>query len=73
MKSVIDESLAANRDVDLNGVPRSTLKDHLSERFIHGTQPGSKAYIAVDEEADFLFALILHICCWRSCFVAWMW
>ena len=54
MKSVIDDSLSANRAADLHGVPRSTLKDHLSGRVIHGTKPGPKPYLTVDEEAEIL-------------------
>ena len=49
MKSVIDDSLSANRAFDL---PLSTLKDHLSRRVIHGTKPGPKPYLTVDEEAE---------------------
>lgn len=52
MKSVIDDSLSANRAADLHGVPRSTLKDRLSGRVIHGTKPGPKPYLTVDEEAE---------------------
>ena len=47
MKSVIDDSLSANRA----GVPQSTLKDRLSGRVIHGTKPRPKPYLTVDEEA----------------------
>ena len=39
MKSVMDESLSANRVADLHGVPQSTLKDRLSGRVIHGAKP----------------------------------
>ena len=52
MKNVIDDSLSANRAADLHGVPRSTLKDRLSGRVIHGTKPGPKPYLTVDEEAE---------------------
>ena len=52
MKSVIDDSLSANRAADLHGVPRSTLKDCLSGRVIHGTKPGPKPYLTVDEEGE---------------------
>ena len=48
MKSVIDDSLSTNRAADIHGVPRSTLKDRLSGRVIHGTKP----YLTVDEEAE---------------------
>lgn len=52
IKSVIDDSLSANRAADLHGVPQSTLKDHLSGCVIHGTKPGPKPYLTVDEEAE---------------------
>ena len=45
MKSVIEDSLSANRAADLHGVPRSTLKT------CH-TKPGPKPYLTVDEEAE---------------------
>ena len=63
MKSVIDDSLSANRAADLHGVPRSTLKDRLSRRVIHGTKPGLRMTVelifiivalTVDEEAELL-------------------
>ena len=52
MKSVMDDSLSANRAADLHGVPQSTLKDRLSGRVIHGAKPGPKPYLTVDEEAE---------------------
>ena len=52
MKSVIDDNLSANRAADLHGVPRSSLKDRLSGRVKHGTKPGPKPYLTVDEEGE---------------------
>ena len=33
-------TMSANKAADLHGVPRSTLKDRLSGRVVHGTNPG---------------------------------
>ena len=52
MKSVMDDSLSANRAADLHGVPQSTLKDRLSGCVIHGAKPGPKPYLTVNEEAE---------------------
>ena len=35
---------------DLYGVPRSTLKDQLSGRVVHGTKPGPRPYMSTGEE-----------------------
>ena len=34
------KGVSGNRAADLNGIPRSTLKDRLSGRVVHGTNPG---------------------------------
>ena len=36
LKSVLDDGISANKAAVLQGVPRSTLKDCLSGRVIHG-------------------------------------
>ena len=36
LKSVLDDGISANKAAVLHGVPRSTLKDCLSGRVIHG-------------------------------------
>ena len=43
---------AANKAADLHGVPHSTLKDRLSGRVVHGTNPGPKPYLTRDEEME---------------------
>ena len=35
-----------------HGVPRTTLKDRLSRRVIHGTNMGPKPYLTQDEESQ---------------------
>ena len=42
--------MSANKAADLHGVPRSTLKDHLSGRVEHGKNPGPQPYLTCDEE-----------------------
>ena len=44
--------MSANKAADLHGVPRSTLKDRLSGRVVHGTNPGPKPYLTRDEETE---------------------
>ena len=50
--SVTHDGLSGNKAADLHGVPRSTLKDRLSGRVKHGTKPGPKPYLTVEEEAE---------------------
>ena len=44
--------MSANKAADLHGIPRSTLKDRLSGRVVHGTNPGPKPYLTRDEETE---------------------
>ena len=53
ISSVQDDGLSGNQAVDLHGVPRSTLKDRLSGRVIHGTKSGPKSYLTAEEENEF--------------------
>ncbi len=51
--------LSMNQAADNYQVPRSTLKDRLSKRVIHGVNPGLKPYLTKDEEqglADYLIS-----------------
>ena len=51
-------NVSANRAADLHGVPRSTLKDRLRGRVVHGTKPGPRPYLDTAEESelvDYLF------------------
>ena len=45
-------TMSANKAADLHGVPRSTLKDRLSGRVVHGINPGPKPYLTRDEEME---------------------
>ena len=52
LNSVKTEGLSGNRAADLYGVPRSTLKDRLSERVVHGTKPRPRPYLSTGEETE---------------------
>ncbi len=43
---------SGNQAADLHNVPRSTLKDRLSGRVIHGINPGPRPYLTKDEEEE---------------------
>ena len=58
MSSVTKGQMSANKAADLFGVPRSTLKDRLSGRVVHGTKPGPKPYLTRDEEQELSTYLI---------------
>ena len=53
--SVVEDGLSGNRAADMHGVPRSTLKDRLGGRVVHGVKPGVKPgpqpYLSADEES----------------------
>ena len=58
-KSVLDGlRLSAKKAADLHGVPRTMLKDRLSGRVDHGTNPRPKSYLTADEEGE----LCRHLC-----------
>ena len=44
--------VSANRAADVHGVPRSTLKDRLHGRVVHGTNPGPRPYLEAAEEGE---------------------
>ena len=48
----VKKGVSGNHAADLNGIPRSTLKDRLSGRVIHGTNPGPVPYLTKDEEIE---------------------
>ena len=54
LESVIKDGLSQNQAADLHGVPRSTLKDRLSGRVVHGINPGPQSYLSSSEELEFL-------------------
>lgn len=54
MLAAIDDvksGVSSNQAADAHGVPRSTLKDRVSGKVIHGTKPGPVPYLTNDEEA----------------------
>ena len=58
LESVIKDGLSQNRAADLHGVPRSTLKDRLSGKVIHGTNPGPQSYLSSSEELELASFLV---------------
>ena len=44
--------MSANWAADVHGVPRSTLKDRLKGRVVHGTKPGPRPYLDSAEERE---------------------
>ncbi len=59
IQAVINDGLSINQAADNYQVPRSTLKDRLSERVTHGVNPGPKLYLTKDEQqglADYLIS-----------------
>ena len=63
LNSVKTEGLSGNRSADLYGVPRSTLKDRLSGRVVHGTKPGPRPYLSTGEETE-LSSHLLQVARW---------
>ncbi len=52
IKAVQDGLTSINRAADEHGVPRTTLKDRLSGRVVHGTNPGPRPYLNKEEESE---------------------
>ncbi len=52
MKAVQNGVMSANRAAVEYGVPKTTLKDRLSGRVVHGSNPGPKPYLSAVEEQD---------------------
>ena len=52
MDTVKKGIMGANMAALEHGVPRTTLKDRLSRRVIHGTNMGPKPYLTQDEESQ---------------------
>jgi hypothetical protein len=62
MKAALDDvksGVSGNRAADINGIPRSTLKDRLSGRVVHGTNPGPVPYLTKDEETELANHLLM--------------
>ena len=45
MKAVSDDGMSINKAAVLHGVPKTTLKDRLRGRVVHGTNPGPAKYV----------------------------
>ncbi len=52
IKCAQTEFMSRNKAANLHGVPRTTLKDRLCGRLLHGTKSGPKPYLTESEEAD---------------------
>ena len=61
MKAVATGTMGVNRTALEYGVPRTTLKDRISGRVVHGTNMGTKPYLSKEEETELVDFLIT--CC----------
>ena len=52
IEAVRSGTMGANRAARTFNVPASTLKDRLSGRVKHGTNPGPAPYLTIDEESE---------------------
>ena len=52
INAVKQQGISANQAADCHGIPRSTLKDRLSGRVIHGVSPGPRPYLSKSEETE---------------------
>ena len=52
LKAVSEGAMGVNRAATEFGVPRTTLKDRVSGRVTHGSQPGRKPYLTNAEEKE---------------------
>ena len=52
MKSVEEGLSGVNQAASLHGVPKTSLKNRLSGRVVHGTKPGPKPYLDRNEEKE---------------------
>jgi len=50
MEAVRRGTLSINKAAILHGVPKTTMKDHLSGRVVHGTSTGPTKYLQNEEE-----------------------
>ena len=58
MEAVKEGKMGVNRAALEHGVPRTTLKDRIAGRVIHGTNMGPKPYLTHDEEEELVKFLI---------------
>ena len=52
MDAVSSDNTSINKASEMYGVPRTTLKDRLSGRVVHGTKPGPKPYLHHSEDRE---------------------
>ena len=60
MKAVVDGLFGINKVADEFGVPRSTPKDELSGKVVHGARSGPTPYLSGVEEDKLVKILSLH-------------
>lgn len=58
IKAVQEEGMGINRAALEHGVPRTTLKDRISGRVIHGTKLGPKPHLTQEEEKELVGFLV---------------
>ncbi len=58
MKAVKEGRMSINRSALEFGVPRTTLKDRIAGRVVHGTNIGPKKYLSQEEEHELVNFLI---------------
>ena len=46
----VKKGVSQKHAVDTHGVPRSTFKDHINGKVLHGTRPGPVSYLTTEEE-----------------------
>ena len=52
MEAASAGNMSINKASEMYGVPRTTLKDRLNGRVVHGTKPGPKPYLRHSEERE---------------------
>ena len=58
MEAASSGNVSINKASELYGVPKTTLKDRLSGLVAHGTKPGPKPYLHLEEEKELVDHLI---------------
>jgi hypothetical protein len=58
IQAVRDETFGVNRAAIEYGVPKTTLKDRISGKVVHGTSSGAKPYLSREEEGELVEFLI---------------
>ena len=62
MDAVKSGRMGLNRAATEFGVPRTTLKDRMAGRVVHGTRPGPKPYLSLQEENELVdFRFLSHL------------